>query len=205
MRRTGLIGMVAVAASFASFAVAQSDSDGSDLALGEVQSLILTIDVDRLLAETWFGRRFSADLLARGEALATENRRIEAELTGEERSLTERRPTMDPDAFRTEADNFDARVQAIRAEQDAKQSALEQAVAEGRDTFLDAAKPALAELMIDRGATIILERRDVFLSASIIDITVEAITAIDARLGEDSPIADPVAPAPDDEAAPDGG
>ena len=155
-----------------------------DLSMGQVRSPILTIDVDRLVAETRFGQRLGQDLQAREEALAAENRRIEAELTAEEQSLTERRPTMEVEAFRAEAEAFDAKVQRIREEQDAKEQALSESVGEGRTQFLNAATPVLAQLMIDSGAAVILQRRDVFLSASLVDITDEAIAAIDAELGE---------------------
>lgn len=155
-----------------------------DLSMGQVRSPILTIDVDRLLAETRYGKRLDEDLRAREEALAAENRRIEAELTSEERDLTARRPTMEVESFRAEAEAFDARVQRIRAEQDAKEQALTDSVEQGRAAFLNAATPVLARLMIDRGAAVILERRDVFLSASLVDITDEAIAAIDAQLGD---------------------
>jgi Skp family chaperone for outer membrane proteins len=170
------------------------------LSMGQVQSSILTIDVDRLLAETLYGQRISADVRARGETLAAENERLAAELTAEERSLTERRPMMDPEAFRAEADAFDAKVQRIRSEQDAKERALEAAVAEGRAAFLEAATPVLARLMAESGAVAMLERRSVFLSAAAIDVTEEAIAAVDAAIGEGQPLPAPaeVPPAPAD-------
>lgn len=149
-----------------------------------VQSPVLTIDVDRLLAGTRFGQRLAEDLRERTEALAAENERLRVELTEEERSLTERRPSMEMDAFRAEAEAFDRRVQRIRADQDAKQLALEAAVEEGRQDFLNAATPVLGRLMIESGAAVILERRDVFLSASLVDVTEQAIAAIDAQLGD---------------------
>jgi hypothetical protein len=55
--------------------------------------------------------------------------------------------------------------------------------------------------MIDSGAAVILQRRDVFLSASLVDITDEAIAAIDTELGEGT---EPQA-APDSDDAPSGG
>jgi Skp family chaperone for outer membrane proteins len=171
-----------------------------DLSMGQVRSPILTIDVDRLVAETRFGQRLGEDLQAQEEALAAENRRIESELTAEEQSLTERRPSMEVEAFRAEAEAFDAKVQRIRAEQDAKEQALSDSVNEGRTEFLNAATPVLAQLMIDSGAAVILQRRDVFLSASLVDVTDEAIAAIDAELGDGS---EPQA-APNGEEAPAG-
>ncbi len=155
--------------------------------MGQVQSPILTIDVDRLLAETRFGQRISEDLRRRSDALADENERLREQLTTEERALTTRRPTMEVEAFRAEAEAFDTRVQSIRAEQDAKQRQLEEAVARGREEFLNTASPVLARLIIDSSAAVILERRDVFLSVGLVDITDEAIAAIDAQLGEGRP------------------
>lgn len=160
----------------------------------QVQSPILTIDVERLLAETRFGQRVAEDLNARTEALAAENERLRIELTEEERSLTERRPTMEVEAFRAEADAFDARVQRIRAEQDAKQEALAASIEQDRRTFLNAVQPVLGRLMIESGAAVILERRDVFMSASLVDVTEEAIDAIDAELGDGSSLSGPGAP-----------
>jgi Skp family chaperone for outer membrane proteins len=171
-----------------------------DLSMGQVRSPILTIDVDRLVAETRFGQRLGQDLKAREEALAAENRRIEADLTAEEQSLTRQRPTMEVEAFRAEAEAFDAKVQRIREEQDAKEQALTDSVNQGRSEFLNAATPVLAQLMIDRGAAVILQRRDVFLSASLVDVTDEAIAAIDAQLGDGT--APAPQPAPDGEVAP---
>jgi len=156
------------------------------LVMGQVQSPILVIDSNRLFAETLFGKAVDGDLRARADALAAENRQLESELTAEERSLTERRPAMEVEAFRAEADAFDARVQEIRTAQDAKQRELEEAVNRSRDEFLNAVTPVLARLMIDSGAAVILERRDVFLSVGLVDITDEAIQAIDAQMGDGS-------------------
>jgi Skp family chaperone for outer membrane proteins len=148
-----------------------------------VRSPVLTIDSDRLFNETLFGQRILNDIRAATDELASENARIAGELTAEEQDLTRRRPDMDVDAFRAEAAAFDIRVQAIRQEQDAKERALQSRVAEGRDALLEAATPVLGRLMAEANAAVVLERRDVFLSVGAIDITDEAIAAIDAALG----------------------
>ncbi|PYE86213.1 OmpH family outer membrane protein [Pseudoroseicyclus aestuarii] len=150
---------------------------------------VLVLDTDRLFAETAFGQRVSEEVGARTDALIEENRRIEAQLTEEERSLTERRATMDPAAFREEAEAFDTRVQAIRQEQDAKERALQQSVSAERGAFLDAAGPTLGQLMLDRGASVILDRRSVFLSAAAADITDAAIEALDRSIGDGADLA----------------
>ncbi len=171
-------------------------------AAGPVQSPVLTIDAERLFAETLFGRRVNAELVARSDALQSENERLAAELAARERGLTERRPTMEPEAFRAAADAFDADVQRIRAEQDAKEVALQQTLDAERQRFLGVVTPVLARLMIESGAAVILERRYVFLGVGLVDVTDEAIGAIDAALGDGSEGQGPAPAEPAEEAPP---
>lgn len=179
----GLRAIIAAVLVAAAPATAQEPS-AEALPLGQVQSAVLTVDTERLFAESLFGQRVAAELRTATEALATENREIEAALTAEERSLTERRPTMTVEAFRAAADDFDARVQDIRAAQDAKERALQDSLSAGREDFLNAAAPVLAEMMRAAGAAVILDRRSVFLALGAVDITDEAIAAIDAAIGD---------------------
>lgn len=151
---------------------------------GPVRSPVLTVDLERLFAESAFGERVSADLLQETEALAAENREIEARLTAEEQELTDRRPEMTPEAFRAEAEAFDERVQAIRREQDAKERALQTRLTEGRDGFLATATPVLGRMMLESGAAVLLDRRSVFLGIGLVDITDAALVRIDAEVGD---------------------
>lgn len=191
------LGAVAVAlALVAGPAVAQQAQPGGELSLGQVRSPVLTIDPERLYAESLFGQRVAAEIRADAEALDRENQRIEQALTEEERGLTLRRPTMPVEEFRAAAEDFDSRVQAIREAQDAKERSLQQAVNEGQAAFLEAATPILAEIMIDAGAAVILDRRSVFLGVGAVDITDRAIEAVNARIGDGA-----VVNAPEEETA----
>jgi Skp family chaperone for outer membrane proteins len=158
--------------------------------LGVAQTAILTVSSERMFAESAFGRRVARDIESQSAILAAENRRIEIELTAEEKELTERRPDMEPEAFRELADAFDAKVQDIRRTQDAKGRALVQFQEDEQVRFLQAARPILVELMRESGAGAILERSSVFLSANAIDITEAAIDRLDRVLGEAPPQAD---------------
>ena len=91
---------------------------------------------------------------------------------------------MDPAAFRAEAEAFDEKVQGIRAAQDAKERALDDSLAAGRDNFFVAIRPILGQLMVENGAGAILDRRSVVLSVGRIDITDAAIAVIDATVGD---------------------
>jgi Skp family chaperone for outer membrane proteins len=165
-----------------------------------VPSPILTIDQDGVYAASRFGQRIAREIEARASLLAAENRRIEAELAAEELVLTEVRPTLTPEDFRARADAFDARVEAIRTAQDSKARALGTLREAARDAFWRDSLPALGQLLAERRAVAVLDRRVVFLAANAIDVTDDAVARIDAVLG-DGPGLDglptPDTPAPD--------
>ena len=109
---------------------------------------VLTLDQNRLYAESLYGKAMEARALAASQALAAENRKIEADLAAEEADLTKKRATMAAAAFQTLADAFDAKVEKLRSDQAAKVSALNAERDAGRTTFLQAAVPVLGELMM---------------------------------------------------------
>ncbi len=145
---------------------------------------ILTIDQDRLFAETQPGETVNAELEDKAAALAEENARIEAELIEREQTLTDQRPSLPPDEFRALADEFDADVQRIRAEQDEKARRLNQERETARQNFVGDVAGIISGIVRERGALVVLDRRDVFLSADSIDITGEAIVRINEAAEE---------------------
>lgn len=161
-----------------------------------VRSPILSLDQDRMFAQSDFGKRFETELQADGSLLEAENRRIEAALEAEEKDLTARRPAMSADAFRALADAFDTKVQRIRTEQTAKARALGERTEQAQRQFIEAARPVIEALMVDAGAVVIIDPRSVVISRAAIDVTDEAIRRINARLGGGSPRTLPQQPNP---------
>ncbi|MEO0502107.1 MAG: OmpH family outer membrane protein [Pseudomonadota bacterium] len=157
-----------------------------------VQSPILTIDSERLYRDSAFGQRVLREIEARTRALTEENQKLEAELEAEEQALTEQRDSLTPEEFRALADAFDARVQTIRRERDARNQENIELLDENQERFLRAALPVLEAIMRDVGAAVVLEVRSVFVSANAIDITDRAIAEINAAVG------DGATPAPQD-------
>lgn len=154
---------------------------------------VLTLDQDRLFEESAWGR----DALTRAEeataALAAENRRIEQALEKEERDLTERRANMTAADFAVLATEFDAKVEEIRAAQDAKSRAISRRLDEDRTRFFQAVTPVLGQLLAETGAAAILADGAVVMSLTSLDITETAISRVDAVL---------VPPGPDLQPAP---
>ncbi|AGI67990.1 putative outer membrane protein [Octadecabacter antarcticus 307] len=166
---------------------------------GQLVTAILTVDIDRLFTQSQFGQRVTQSYATQREALATENRRIADALREEEIALAAQRSEMAVDVFRTEAEDFDEKAQSIRRAQDAKERGLEDTLAQGRDQFLVVTRPVLGQLMVDRGAFAILDRRSVLLSLGSIDVTDDAIARIDATIGDGAGTAQEIGPdlAPD--------
>ncbi len=152
--------------------------------LGLPDSAILVVDTNRLFAETLFGRRVAAELEAESAVLSAENRQIEADLTAEEKALTEQRAEMTPEAFRAEADAFDAKVQRIRNEQEAKARRLAEESDNAQRRFLGVARPVLEALMRESGASVLLDSRTVLLSTDVVNVTDLAVARIDDAIGD---------------------
>lgn len=163
----------------------QAQQAGGDAGLdrGSIVSAVLTIDSDRLFLDSDFGKRVVAEVEAKGAVLATENRKIEADLEAEEKRLTTVRATMSPEEFRTLANEFDEKVQQTRQVQATKGRALNALLDQEREVFERAAAPVLERLMRSADAAVILDLRAVFVSASAIEITDDAISLLNETLG----------------------
>ncbi|PIE08582.1 MAG: hypothetical protein CSA74_01565 [Rhodobacterales bacterium] len=147
-------------------------------------SPIVILDRDALFARTLYGQRINREIESASTAMATETREIEAALEEEERALTEQRATLTPEAFRARAAAFDQKVQALRSEREALEADFLAQIEAARNDFFARIGPVLGQLVRDRGAVVIIDRRAVLLAAADIDITTEAVGRIDATLGD---------------------
>jgi Skp family chaperone for outer membrane proteins len=150
----------------------------------EAATPLLTLDQDRLFLESDFGRAVIERERLASQALEQENRQIEAGLVTEEQALTDARATLAVEEFTARAEAFDAKVERIRTEQDAKARKLTEGREADRKAFLEVAVPVLGEILGDKGATAILDKNLVILSLSAVDITDEAIARVNVALAE---------------------
>ena len=169
---------------------------------GRVVSPILTLDRDRLFAGTLYGQRVNRELESASTAMAAETRAIEAALEAEELALTEQRATLEPEAFRELASAFDDKVQALRAERDAAEADLLAQIEAAQAAFFNRIGPVLGQLVRERGAVLIVDRRAVLLAAADVDVTAAAIERIDAVLGDGGDLGTEETPPTTDTTAP---
>lgn len=181
MRRRAGLRAAAIATALAAPAGAQETGGGFSLGqAARERPGILVIDRDAVLRRSALGRARLAAISRDEEALAAENREIEARLTAEEADLARRRPDMETAAFREEAEAFDRRVTQVRRTQDAKTRALRERQAALADGFWQEVVPVLGAMMAERGAGVVLDRGEVFLTAAEVDVTAELIARLDA-------------------------
>ncbi len=161
-----------------------------------VPSPVLTLNQDAMFSQSALGKRILAELERDRNALAAENRRIEAELTAEEQDLTDRRDDTPAAVFSGLAADFDAKVQTLRQEQDRKARNLQQRLDSERNNFVSRAAPILAQIAQDRGAQVILDNTVVLMAFDTVDITEEAVARLDAEIGNGSNALGPAEPSP---------
>ncbi|MCC5999281.1 MAG: OmpH family outer membrane protein [Pararhodobacter sp.] len=157
---------------------------------------IAVLDEDRFLRESQLGQQVLAGIRAAEEALEAENEEISDQLAEEERALTAARARLAPEVFRTRADAFAERVEAIRAERRARSEELARFSETEAQRFFEAAFPVLVELMNDEGIVAILKPDALIIALDFVDITSRAIARLDAIL-QDRPA--PLPPAEDAE------
>ncbi|MCZ0961786.1 OmpH family outer membrane protein [Paracoccus benzoatiresistens] len=145
---------------------------------------ILTVDQERLFADSEWGKRTQRILEETGGKIAAENERLAAQLSAEERALTQQRGTLDPAEFRKQAEAFDIRATEVRRERAKVVEDLNAWAEADRTAFYRAALPLMGEMMQERGAVAVLDRRTVFVSLDAIDLTQDLVTRLNKELGD---------------------
>ncbi|WP_209424620.1 OmpH family outer membrane protein [Pararhodobacter sp. SW119] len=145
------------------------------------------LNEERLLRESRYGQAVLAGVRDAERRLEAENERIAGELAAAERALTEARAELSPEEFRLRADEFDRRVEAIRAERNELSLELARQSDAAASRFFDEALPVLLELMSEDGLVAILRPDALILGADWLDMTDRVIERLDSAFGDREP------------------
>ena len=146
------------------------------------KSELFTVDMTKILRSSEFGKNIiAANNIAR-KKLQSENEELEKKLLLEEKELSELRKTLSVEEFRPKALEFDKRVSIIRAEQGKKEEILNKKVRKEETDFFKRIYPLLYEILIERGGLILVDQRNIILWDNSVDITDDAIQAINQAL-----------------------
>ena len=149
------------------------------------KSELFTVDMTKLLRSSEFGKNIiAANNIAR-KKLQSENEELEKKLLLEEKELSELRKTLSVEEFRPKALEFDKKVSIIRAEQGKKEEILNKKVRKEETDFFKRIYPLLYEILIERGGLILVDQRNIILWDNSVDITDDAIQAINQALRSD--------------------
>ncbi len=148
--------------------------------MGDVDQPILVLNQERLLV----GSRVGQELLAKEKLMKESHRqeglRLDSELENEERELTKMRDELVASEFDKLAIQFDAKVVAVRKDHQEKSETLAVEVDKLRQTFFGNIVPIVAQIMKERGASLVFEQRNVLFTGPDVDVTQEVIDRLDA-------------------------
>jgi len=150
--------------------------------LGSEKSSVFTVDMGKLYRSSDFGKNIISNNNMSRQALQNENEELELELLSEEKELSELRKILSLDKFRPKALDFDKKVSIIRTEQGEKEENLKNKARQGEAEFYKKVYPLLYELLLDRGGLLLIDKRNVILWDSSVDITDDAIELINRVL-----------------------
>lgn len=150
--------------------------------LSSEKSSVFTVDMGKLYKSSDFGKNIILKINIARQVLQNENEKLELELLSEEKELSELRKTLSLDEFGPKALKFDEKVSIIRTEQGIKEENLKNKARQEEAEFYKKIYPLLYQLLLDRGGLLLIDKRNVILWDSTVDITDEAIELIDQVL-----------------------
>ena len=103
-------------------------------------------------------------------------------LIDEQNKLIESQQIMAPAAFDEKRKEYENKVQNYNVTRQEKLMSIDRIVSESRNEVLNALKPILEEISNDNGITVLLEKNSVLLNAENMDITDEALKALNKKL-----------------------
>lgn len=160
--------------------------------MGAAVLQLRTLDEEALFTASEFGQRVLREIDVASRALEQENAELLEQLTARELELTEARATMPPAEFREAADVFDQEAEAIRRSQAEKRQRLGQFQDSEQRRFFQMAGPVLQAVLVASGAQVVIDARAVILGVDGMDLTREAIAAVDNAFGDGGPAPTPL-------------
>lgn len=145
------------------------------------------VDDEQLYRESQFGARVTAEIETASRALEVENDQLLSELTAREEELTGLRATLSVEEFRAAAAAFDIQAETIRRDQAEKRQRLAQFEDSERRRFFGQSTPILQEVLQRSGGLVLIDARAVIIGVPGLDMTEDAIAAMDAAIGDGGP------------------
>lgn len=151
--------------------------------MGVEDQPILVLNQERLLRTSKAGQALLRKETQLKEGHRNEGLQLDKELESEELELTRMRDELVTEEFDKLAIKFDAKVVAVRRDHQEKTERLATELEDMRKSFFTDIIPIVAEIMRERGASLVFEQRNVLFTGPDVDITAEVIDRLDRQAG----------------------
>ena len=148
----------------------------------DTPSDILVVNLTKVRSESLVAKSIERQSAKIGQDLQKGFEERRRALAAEEKALVALRASLDPDAFEARAARFERQVRELKKDRRDQFVALRRTLRNASEKLDQTLRPILAELMAERKASIMIDDRDVVISAVALDVTQIAIKRLDAAL-----------------------
>lgn len=161
--------------------LAQTAGGGGDEAPEPaISGSVLIINMERVLREADAARSIQRQAEEIREAIQEQLSGQQDALRQEEQELVALRQTLPPTEFSSRVDNFEKRVRQLKRVSNERGSRLQKALFEANEELKKRLRPELIAIMQERNAAVMIDERNVVISARVLDVTGEAIERLNA-------------------------
>ncbi|MDE1174558.1 MAG: OmpH family outer membrane protein [Parvibaculaceae bacterium] len=143
---------------------------------------ILTVNTEQLFLQSKVGQSVRSQIQTMAQKIQAEGRSSQASLQDEANKLTQQRSTMAQEQFQQKVQDLQKREADLQARMQKKGSELQNGGEVARNQVETALRPIFTDLMTKHGADIIIDTSVIVASKDGLDVTQEAMTALNARL-----------------------
>jgi len=147
-----------------------------------VPLVIAVLDVNLLLRDSSAAKAVRDQVDKQRDAYQADLVQQENKLREIDKQLAQQRASLSQDEFNKRRDDLNKQIDALRAESDKRKQQLEKAFNTGMQQVTKVLEGVLADIAKQRGLTLVLNKAMVPLSNNSLDITQEALKALNTKL-----------------------
>lgn len=176
--RMAAIAVVAAALAVSLFPLARPASAQQ----AQVPLVVAVLDVNHILRDASAAKAVRDQVDKQRDAYQADLVQQENKLRETDKQLAQQRATLSQEEFAKQRNDLNQKIDQLRQESDKRKQQLEKAFNAGMQQVTKALEGVLAEIAKQRGLTLVLNKAMVPLSANDLDITQEALKALNAKL-----------------------
>lgn len=143
---------------------------------------ILVVDMMRIQEQSAAAKAVQTQIRDYETKFQAQIKSAEEKIKAEEVGLKQQQTLLAPDAFDAKRREFETKVGSEQRRLQQSQQDFQTAVRNAQSTLLKALQPILKDLMTERGANMIVDRRMVMVSSDSLDVTAAVIEQLNKKL-----------------------